>query len=130
MMNGLMREATDGVATLEDIDEQTFVRFCEYAYMGDYTPAQQQLVLASSKFDRGECPAFVRDDVEAIFGASKKNKNKKGGSKLAYFDAIETSCGQCGHEAPKQTLWDQFQRRAYSMVSPKFQPRKYRKSVV
>ena len=38
---------------VEEVDEQTFVRFCEYAYMGDYTPAQQQIVLPSSKLDNG-----------------------------------------------------------------------------
>ncbi|KAH6722047.1 hypothetical protein BKA61DRAFT_166843 [Leptodontidium sp. MPI-SDFR-AT-0119] len=53
LMNGSMCEALNGVATLEEVDEQTFVRFCEYAYRGDYTPAQQQIVLPSSKFDRG-----------------------------------------------------------------------------
>ncbi|PVH70363.1 hypothetical protein DL98DRAFT_437174, partial [Cadophora sp. DSE1049] len=40
MMNGSIREAIDGVATLEDIDKQTFMRFCEFAYFRDYTLAQ------------------------------------------------------------------------------------------
>jgi len=70
MMNGSMREAIDGVATLEGADEKTSLRFCEYAYMGDYTPAQQQYVLAS---DRGEIPVLMDD-----FAAPKKSEKKKG----------------------------------------------------
>jgi hypothetical protein len=119
LMNGLMREATDGIAILEDIDEQTFVRFCEYAYMGDYTPAQRQLVLASSKVDRAESPAPAGDYAEEYFGVYKK----KGASVFSGFDSVEKSCGQCGREAPMQILWEEFQRRDYSVVSPKFRPR-------
>lgn len=39
VINSLMREAAGGAAVLEDIDKQTFVRLCEYAYIEDYTPA-------------------------------------------------------------------------------------------
>lgn len=127
LMNGLMREATDGIAILDDIDEQTFVRFCEYAYMGDYTPAQRQLVLAASKVNRAELPAPVKDYSDDFFGfpSSKKEKKekKKSASVFSGFDSVEKSCGQCGREAPMQILWDEFQRRDYSVVSPKFRPR-------
>lgn len=113
LMNGLMPEATDGIATLEDIDEQTFVRFCEYAYMGDYTPAQRQLVLAASQVDRAESPTPTRGYTEEYFRASKKKekKKKKSASVFGGFDGVEESCGQCGREAPMQILWDEFRRR-------------------
>lgn len=48
LMNEGMSEATDEIAILEDIDEQTFVRFCEFAYIGDYTPAQRPVSAASN----------------------------------------------------------------------------------
>ncbi|KAG4427802.1 hypothetical protein IFR05_016715 [Cadophora sp. M221] len=123
MMNGSMREAIDGVATLEDVDEQTFMRFCEYAYFGDYTPAQQKLVLASADFDRGESSIPTRDYMEEP-SASKKRK-KTSGVVFAKLDGVDVSCGQCGQRGlgvPTQTLWDDFQRRRYSVVGPKFRP--------
>ncbi len=36
LVSGPMTEARDGCATLDDIDEATFVRFCQYAYTGQY----------------------------------------------------------------------------------------------
>lgn len=36
IINGSIREAINGVIILENIDEQTFVRFCEFAYFRDY----------------------------------------------------------------------------------------------
>jgi hypothetical protein len=38
LMMGSMREAKAGEGELMDVDEQTFVRFCQYAYTGDYSP--------------------------------------------------------------------------------------------
>ncbi len=108
-MNGSMREATEGIAILDDIDEQTFVRFCEYAYIGDYTPAQQ-LLPDASKVDRPDSP-------EEYFGSSKKKRRK------CNTIAVEDSWGQLDREVPTQKLWDEFKRRDYSVVSPKYRPR-------
>ncbi|KAF2839776.1 hypothetical protein M501DRAFT_1057108 [Patellaria atrata CBS 101060] len=38
LINGRMLEAQSRSAHLEDIDEHDFVRFCQFAYMGDFTP--------------------------------------------------------------------------------------------
>ena len=37
LINGAMAEASDGKAKFEDVQEDTFVRFCQFAYTGDYT---------------------------------------------------------------------------------------------
>ncbi|KAL3474790.1 hypothetical protein BJX99DRAFT_247987 [Aspergillus californicus] len=37
-MNGKIAEATTRRVEWPDVDEDTFTRLCEYAYMGDYTP--------------------------------------------------------------------------------------------
>jgi hypothetical protein len=40
LINGKMAEASSGVTVLKDVLEDTFVRFCQFAYVGDYeTPA-------------------------------------------------------------------------------------------
>jgi hypothetical protein len=36
LVNGSMTEASGGKATFEDIQEDTFIRFCQFAYTGDY----------------------------------------------------------------------------------------------
>lgn len=43
-----MSEAKEGGASLEDIDEHTFVRFCQYAYTGDYVTAEPEILRDSS----------------------------------------------------------------------------------
>jgi hypothetical protein len=37
LINGSMKEAFDGRAIFKDIQEDTFIRFCQFAYTGDYT---------------------------------------------------------------------------------------------
>jgi hypothetical protein len=37
LINGSMKEASDGKAIFKDIQEDTFIRFCQFAYTGDYT---------------------------------------------------------------------------------------------
>ena len=48
LVNGSMSEAKEGCATLEDVDERTFLRFSQYAYTGDYTAADPDILLDSS----------------------------------------------------------------------------------
>lgn len=48
LVNGDMSEAREGCALLEGIDEDTFVRFCQYAYTGDYVAADPIILLDSS----------------------------------------------------------------------------------
>ena len=47
MMNGSMTEAQEGFATLEDVDEGTFVRFIEWAHKGYYTAANFSTPISS-----------------------------------------------------------------------------------
>lgn len=44
LVNGEMKEASDGVAAWPEVDEETFIRFWEFAYTRNYT-------VAASKFD-------------------------------------------------------------------------------
>lgn len=38
-----MSEAKEGCALLEDVEEQTFVQFSQYAYTGDYSAADPDI---------------------------------------------------------------------------------------
>lgn len=48
LLNGPMLEAKEKCALLEDIDDDTFVRFSQYAYTGDYIAADPEILLHSS----------------------------------------------------------------------------------
>ena len=43
-----MSEAQSEFAVLDDVDKQTFIRFCRYAYTGDYVAADPDILLDSS----------------------------------------------------------------------------------
>lgn len=142
LMKGSMREAQNGFAELEDVDEQTFVRFCEYAYIGDYTAAQYEVLLDSSV--TAEQNACLQDNVTAdsylpsseitpeeqrdFLAAKKRDKKKKAVMSDLNFDI---SCVVCGHtpalaitSSGKQNLINDFQGRYYPVSIPTSQPRR------
>jgi hypothetical protein len=48
LINGGMAESIANRAILDDIDEETFVQFCEYAYTGDFSIPPPTIVPESS----------------------------------------------------------------------------------
>ncbi|KAK7927857.1 hypothetical protein PG985_004855 [Apiospora marii] len=48
LIDGKMKEATDGRVVWEDVDEQTFVRFTQWAYTNDYDDASPDILLDAS----------------------------------------------------------------------------------
>ncbi|KAJ2982644.1 hypothetical protein NQ176_g1248 [Zarea fungicola] len=77
IVNSTMKEAADGATNWEHVDEQTFIRFGQYVYTGNYEgepPSKPELDLNEGDTDEknGE-PAD--DDFWAI--PSKKSKKKK-----------------------------------------------------
>jgi hypothetical protein len=48
LINGHMSESQSGFAVLDDVDKQTFLRFCQYVYTGDYAAADPDILLHSS----------------------------------------------------------------------------------
>ena len=51
LVEGQFSEAEKGRAILTHVDEQTFVRFSQYAYTGDYDAAEHEIILDSSVID-------------------------------------------------------------------------------
>ena len=56
-----MSEAKEGCSSLEDVDTDTFVRFSEYAYSGDYTVPEPEI-------DIGASQTATMNGVEGISG--------------------------------------------------------------
>ncbi|KAM0271861.1 hypothetical protein ACHAQH_008961 [Verticillium albo-atrum] len=77
LVNGEMKESREGRAIWLDTDEETFIRFCQFAYTDDYTPARPQL-LESSGTHLPEVSVEQKGDPEEdsweISTATPKNK--------------------------------------------------------
>jgi hypothetical protein len=73
LINGPMAEASDGKAIFEDIQEDTFIRFCQFAYTGNYTtpefthkPAVEPPDICPSVALSHDASATDRDDSRPI----------------------------------------------------------------
>ncbi|KAK7744797.1 hypothetical protein SLS62_010030 [Diatrype stigma] len=62
LIYGGMTEARDGVAVWDDMDSDTFVRFCEFAYSGDYTTPKLE-----ASIERHEYIADQQNPIESAF---------------------------------------------------------------
>ncbi|KAL4915867.1 hypothetical protein BDW62DRAFT_203171 [Aspergillus aurantiobrunneus] len=60
-MHGGMIEAKTRHVEWPDVDEETFVRLCEYAYLGDYTPPAATTMAWD---ERGDVPEDPEDETE------------------------------------------------------------------
>ena len=150
-----MSEAKEGCAFLEDVEESTFVRFSQYAYTGDYTAADPDIVLDSSmiaatsaiandatlsqenfkvtvqslapeQFDELGLVAVEPSNLSwDSWDAPKKDKKK---SKKAQIFSYGDEPETHIPPSKKQQLWDIFTKRHYSISIPDFQPRKNRES--
>jgi hypothetical protein len=79
LINGGMEESGARCARIEDVRVDDFVRFCEYAYRGDYTvPAWEEIPpRSSSTIDKNE-ENNDHDGWDQFGTSSKKKKSKKG----------------------------------------------------
>ena len=57
LINGKMKEAHDGCACIEDVDVETFARFLEYCYTGDYAAAEHAIVLDAASIQQATTAA-------------------------------------------------------------------------
>jgi DNA-directed RNA polymerase subunit H (RpoH/RPB5) len=132
-----MQEAQAGSADLKDVEQHTFIRFCEYAYTGDYTPANHEVMFDSSAIEgdatlpkNSDCNVPVNSiamDEEAPPELLSYRISKKKGRKIEKTDMPCESCGHTPGEVPKslkQVLWDEFKNKRYSDFMPRFEPRR------
>lgn len=79
LVNGSMKEAAERATTWENVDEQTFIRFGQYVYTGDYegeAPLRPEPVLKEGETLKEEEAPAKNDDWDSLF-TSKKDKKKK-----------------------------------------------------
>jgi hypothetical protein len=79
LINGGMEESEKRCAKIEDVRVDDFVRFCEYAYRGDYTvPPWEEVVPESSSSisQKQENNGGTFDFDYAVFSSEKKKKKK------------------------------------------------------
>lgn len=75
LINGGMKESEKQCARLEDVEVDDFIRFCEYAYRGDYA------VPSSEEFASLTSGSTQQEDVDDSWGFGplpKRGKKKKG----------------------------------------------------
>jgi hypothetical protein len=90
------------VAELDDIDEKTFVRFCEFAYTGNYRSAQHTARPREEEPNHGATDPGLPAPPAAV--------SKKRGS--AHTQKACNHCGRGSEESPrKHILWAEFRQR-------------------
>jgi hypothetical protein len=78
-----MKEAQEGRAVLEDVEEDTFVGFCEFAYTGDYRSRMMEVVVPAPPEAReptaADKPAMPVEEVPFWdFGGLEQPRRTKG----------------------------------------------------
>jgi hypothetical protein len=94
LMRGEMSESKNGVAFWGEVDEQTFVRFVQFAYTGDYSVQTMVVSYAAHESHRQkEAQNMVKEPIPEDNGwdFSIPSKYKKSKSKGVLFDNGEGS---------------------------------------
>jgi hypothetical protein len=118
LINGGMGEAATRCARIEDVKVDDFIRFCEYAYRGDYTTPPWEDVLQepdpmSSNSEKSE---------DSVYWGSLRSKKKKKGKKRFVedvpdaYDAPPAAVPEPSYEADlisRTPLRAQFNSRTY-----------------
>lgn len=77
LINGGMGEAAMRCARIEDIQFDDFIRFCEYAYRGDYTTPPWEDILQEPNLESSSCGKNEDDDARGSLLSKKKKRYKK-----------------------------------------------------
>ena len=91
LFHGDFKEARERLARLEDVDEHTFARFCEFAYTGNYsisstrTPSQLVPKAPVGHQTTSDPPIDYWGNDDALIAISLKSRKKK---KIGVFEAL------------------------------------------
>ncbi|KAI9888788.1 MAG: hypothetical protein M1814_006293 [Vezdaea aestivalis] len=137
-----MKEAREGCATLEDVDQSTFSRFAQYIYTGDYDPAHPEMspensptIIPDSTSNDGEsCPvdideqhpvtldegmidSSIRLDDWDYWGRDKPKQNK-----ACQCKKLKEKPETKPLRPKKSIMWDRFKDRNSTAFTSTFQP--------
>lgn len=134
--NGFMKESTNGVAILDDVETETFIAFCEYAYTGAYvTPDRKESSNNASTDDQENmkptmgplldfsAPSQLDAESEDTWGFSPATKKSKYRGKGAYYDGTKANSKHKSEPVqvdvvyPDEALWAQFRSRSFGVKS-------------
>jgi hypothetical protein len=99
MINGNMKEASEGKVIMEDVKEPVWERFCQFAYGGDYeTPSPMTDSATLDKDTEGDVPLFEPPsrNPEGLVPTSTKQSR--------HYRAV------CSAEDAKLRAWDAFRK--------------------
>lgn len=109
LINGGMEESEKRCVRIEDVRVDDFIRFCEYAYRGDYTvPPWEVVPLQPSSPSSNIQQNGGNDDWGSITYSSKKKKCKegKGVSRLSIVEYAQESPSYAELEPEPETVPD------------------------
>ncbi|KAI9675255.1 MAG: hypothetical protein M1817_001157 [Caeruleum heppii] len=120
LVNGPMSEAQEGSTVLKHVDEETFGRFCEWAYTGDYHPFEKEArvkqegkVDEASEMDRGEIDVVFENDGWDLPLRLGKKGNKKGRVETPYDHSLSPP-----PESITTRVWKAFYNRSFGITAP------------
>ncbi|OCT52813.1 hypothetical protein CLCR_10533 [Cladophialophora carrionii] len=146
LIDGAMLEAERKFAVFDDVDEETFIRFMEFAYTGDYSVAEPAVVLPPPEPDvdngggsRGGADSPVLDASDAYLPAEAPEEAR---SEEPYFDfrsprakkdkkkrnpdPFDFGAGEPAAPEPRKSkgelLWESFQDQAIVRSSSPWRP--------
>ena len=128
LVSGEFAEAQKYEATWESVDEQTFIRFVEYAYTGDYNEEEPKTLPESAVLDEPIATTAdnsLKEDSpdEGTFQLTRKKKKSKRsniwGEDIAATDPEPTK---------KERLWNEFKNTSYLDPNADSRAREYKRS--
>lgn len=94
LVNGDFREAEDKEAVLDKVDEQTFVRFCQFAYTGNYSEPKPQttdhLLPEVFEYDESWTASQLRERKSTT--KKQRQKHRQTSNLFATSDSIDSPC--------------------------------------
>ncbi|KLJ11579.1 hypothetical protein EMPG_13248 [Blastomyces silverae] len=107
--NGQFQESNSRLAVLEDVEEDTFLAFCEFLYTGTYTTPNLMASEDNSKCDLKTVEPSPADEPEDMDASSWPAPKKKKGKKGAHWQEAVTC-----HNCPYDRLWQSFTARDFA----------------